>query len=143
MYKKFINASLLASSLLMVTPVLAQSVKQPTKPKVDIACVGKAVDVRETALGLAFSTFASAQSAALSARQSGLHTAWAMTDGKARNAAIQTAWQAYRSAHKSAVTAHQEADKSAQSRFKNVAKDCKGGDAVATSAPADSSLSVK
>lgn len=143
MYKKFISASFLASSLLMVTPVLAQPVKQPAKPKIDIACVAAAVDMREASLGSAFATFASAQSAALSARLNALHTAWRMTDGKARNAAIQTAWQAYRSAHKSAVTAHQESDKSAQSRFKNVAKDCKGGDGVATSAPADSSLSVK
>ena len=117
--------------LAMTAPALAAETGEamhvtPVKKTVDLTCMVNGVDARETALQSAYTTFSSAQSAALLARASALHTAWGNTDAKARRTALRAAWQTYRTAHRAAVSAHRTAHTSAWSAFRTAAKACKG-----------------
>ncbi len=109
-------------------PAFAQtSAGTPTAsaPKMDLACVQNAVDVREGAIGDAFSSFTTSENTALSARKSALHDAWGMTDGKSRRAARDKAWSDYHIANKAAFAALRTAKKSAWSAFETASKACK------------------
>ncbi len=150
MLNKFIGSALIASSLLMVSPVFAaeggkmmgEKMIRKSTNAVDVACVAKAMDARELGLSTAFSTFASTQSSALSTRRTALTTAWGLTETSARNTAITAAWSAYRTAHRDAVKAHVTAARSTDTAFRTAAKVCKGG-ASAAATPADSSLAAQ
>ena len=128
--KKFLTSTLVAASMLAMTaPAMAESneamhVSSTPKRTVDMVCMVAAVDVREAALQSAFSTFSTAQSAALAARASALHTAWGNTDAKVRRTALKTAWQTYRTAHRAAVSAHRTAHNSAWSAFRAAERAC-------------------
>ena len=91
----------------------------------NIPCVQSAVDVREGAIGDAFSAFSSAESAALSARKSALHDAWGLTDATARRTARNKAWSDFHAANKAAYTALRTAKKAAWSAFEAASKACK------------------
>ncbi len=145
MLNKFIGSVLILSFLLIASPTLAAvegKMIRKSNNAVDVACVAKAVDARETSLSGAFSTFASTQSTALATRRTALTMAWALTDTTARNTAIKAAWTAYRTTHREAVKTHAAAARSAESAFRTAAKACKGG-ASAAATPADSSLSAQ
>ena len=88
-HKQIVVGTLIAVSLIGSNAFAATTTPSTTvtTSKVDYACVQTAVDVREDAIATAFTTFTSAESAALSARKSALHDAWGMTDAKARRTA--------------------------------------------------------
>ena len=69
---------------IVAAPVFAQTsglMAQAPVPqaKSGFECVQAAVDTREAPVGTAFTTFSTAESAALSARKTALHDAWGMT----------------------------------------------------------------
>jgi hypothetical protein len=104
----------------------AQVIDTPTpaptpKPAMDIACVQKAVDAREGALGDAFTAFSGAESHALAGRKSALNTAWGLTDAKARRTAREGAWAEFRAGNKAAYTALRTSRRAAWSTFKTAA----------------------
>lgn len=78
-----------------------------------LACVAKAVDARETAVGTAFDALNTSLKSALSTRKTSLAAAWVLTDGTARSTAIKAAWKAFkdtsRAAHKTAKLAKKDA----------------------------------
>lgn len=62
---------------------------------------------------------------AYSTRKSALDAAWAMTDAKARNAALKAAWNAFKTAKKSAQKQWKADSKAAWKTFRTAAKACK------------------
>ena len=94
------------------------------KPVADYSCVQTAVDVREGAIISAFTSFTTAESAALTVRKSALHDAWGMTVAKDRNAALNKAWSDFRTANRTAFKTLRTANKDAWSAFKTSSKAC-------------------
>ncbi len=89
-----------------------------------LACVAVAVDVRETAVGAAFTAMNNSLTSALSTRKTSLAAAWVMSDGTARANAINAAWKAFKDArHTAEKTAH-TAQKDAWTGFKSAVKAC-------------------
>ncbi len=105
------------------TPVVMAS-SSPKKATVDLACVQTAVDTREDAIGSAFTTFSTAESAALAARKSALHDAWGITSSKDRRVAREKAWTDFRTANRAAFSALRTARKSAWAAFATASKAC-------------------
>ena len=91
----------------------------------NIPCVQSAVDVREGAIGDAFSAFSSAESAALSARKSALHDAWGLTNSAARRAARNKSWSDFHTANSAAYSTLRSARKIAWSTFATSSASCK------------------
>ncbi len=138
--KKILGASLATLALTGVFALAAQANDESsnsnantntgehmmTKSPVDLACMTSAVDKREAATVSAWNAFNTAMQSALSARTSALHTAWGMTDTKARRAAIRAAWSAFRKAKRTARMDYNKAVKSAWGTFRTDAKACHG-----------------
>jgi hypothetical protein len=146
MFKKFFSSMMVSVSMLALSaaPAFAETTATvtaaPVRKTVDLACMVAAVDAREVALQTAFTTFGTAQTAALTTRASALHTAWGMTDAKARRTALKTAWNTYRTSHRAAVSAHRTAHNSAWSAFRTAAKTCKGNSYEEPGSSSESSL---
>ena len=131
---------LTAAMLLGAAPAFAMTGTSTTKmmhKTVDIACVQKAVDTRESAIDTAFGTFSTSISAALTARKSALHAAWGLTDAKERRAARKKAWSDFRSASRAAHKVLKDARHNSWSAFEKAAKACgapgvesQGGDGI-------------
>ena len=139
--KKILGASLATLALTGVFALAAQAndsntnvngntnqsdIHRPTKAPVNLTCMTSGVDKREAAISAAFTAFSTANQSALSARQTTLHTAWGLTDAKARRTAIKDAWTAFRTAKRQARATYNTAVKSAWSAFKTDAKACSG-----------------
>ncbi len=94
---------------------------------VDASCMQAAVDTREVAIQKAWTTFNTSLSAALTARQQALYSAWgSSTEATARTAAIRSAMKAWKDAHGSAFKALKTDRTAAWSAFRTTAKEtCK------------------
>ena len=116
--------SALIASTFAFAPMFAEA-KTP-KAAVNLTCMQTAVGVREDALATAFKGFSDDVMAALAARKAALNTAWGMSDGMARKAAIKSAWTAWKTAKKAAHTELKTDRKKAWDTFKTTAKNtCK------------------
>lgn len=112
----------------------------PARKTVDLVCMVAAVDAREAALQGGLNTFSGAQLAALTTRANALHSAWGMTDVKARRTAIRAAWSVYRTTHRTAVNAHRTAHNAAWGTFRTASKTCHGNSYEEGGSAADSNL---
>jgi|SRR5581483_7556873 len=120
-----ITLSLLTAATLVATmaiPAYAQTTKPPKT--VNVACVATAVDTRESAIIAAYQARGTAVTQALQNRQTALKNAWAMTDAKARNAAIRAAWKNYQTDFKAANTTFRKARMDAWTAFNTARKAC-------------------
>ncbi|HSX24931.1 MAG TPA: hypothetical protein VLG69_03120 [Candidatus Andersenbacteria bacterium] len=98
--------------------------RKVVKKTVDTACVGTAIDKRETALGGGVSTFGSAVNSAYQTRQSALKDAWSKSTVKDRREAVQAAWKAFNQSVRSARTAWKATQKTAWQSFRSDVKSC-------------------
>ena len=136
--KKFIVLSLVLSFALSlaVFPVLANdennehgSSTSTTTPRVippvfDVACVQNAIDKRDTAIIAALDTYHTAIVATLTTRKNALKAAWALTDRKARRAAINAAWKQFRADSRTAMRTLSTAKNNAWKQFRTDRKVC-------------------
>lgn len=104
------------------TTVTSEKKMKGKKAKVDATCMQTAVDTRETSLSDAWGTYTSAISSALSARKTALHDAWGLTDIKAQNKAIASAWKAWKKASQDAHKALKSDRKTTWDAFKSTTK---------------------
>jgi hypothetical protein len=104
---------------LLISPLTARAARVSN---VNLTCMQTAVDAREDAIAEAFTTFNDDVSEALTARKTALHTAWGLTERAARNAAIKSAWTAWKAAHKDALADLKTDRKAAWNTFKTTAK---------------------
>ncbi len=122
MINKISFAILSLSIFAFAVPVFAATAPSATQ----IACVGSAVNVRETALSAGISAYSQPISAAYSARAVALKAAYSQPAGNGViKGAVQTAWQNFRTATKAAGSTWRSARNSAWSQFKTSAKACK------------------
>jgi hypothetical protein len=128
-FSAYANVSGTTVSMHVATSVSPTPRPSPA-PKVNLACMQTAVDKREGAIIVAFDMYHSSISAALTARQAALKTAWGMTDRKARRAAINTAWKNYRAAQRQARKAFIKARSGAWATFNSDRKKCGPGGAL-------------
>jgi hypothetical protein len=113
----------------------ASSTKKVRKAKVDTTCMQSAVDTREAALITSWESFTEDISDALSARKTALSDAWGLTDIKAQNKAIASAWKTWKKASQDAHKALKSDRKTTWDTFKETTKtSCK------ISAPKDEAL---
>ena len=114
------------SLVLMALPVFAatSSTTPSTGGQSNVVCVQTAVDAREQAIGSAFTTFSTSESAALSARAAALHAAWGLGDQTSRRTARLAAWSAFKTANQSVFSALRSAKKGAWSTFTTATKSC-------------------
>lgn len=91
---------------------------------VDAACVKPAIVARETAVGTAWTAYASAVGAAYNTRRVQLEAAWSNSDASVRAQAELNAWNTFRDSMKNAHNAFKTAKKNAWSTFKTAAKAC-------------------
>lgn len=115
----------------MAAPAFAESAQTGVgaKKTVDIACVQKAVDKREDALGAGWTAFNASMTSAYGARKTALHDAWGMSDAAARKTAVKTAWETFKKSAKTARQAWKTARKNAWQTFRSESKACKGAQA--------------
>ncbi len=105
-----------------------QRKEEKEKKVVDGICMGKAVDVRDTAIIAAVDAYATAVKTALATRKAALVAAGQMTDIKARATALKDAWKAFKGTWKTAAMALNTARHAAQETFGDAAKLCGGHD---------------
>lgn len=112
MKKSFAGAAL-ALTLIVPSAAFAQNVtttgatvdqKAKATKTLDLACISKAVETRETSIMSTQTKFSSAWQSALSARKDALVKAWGTEDATTRRTARQAAWTAFDSAMKTART---------------------------------------
>lgn len=127
--KKIFGATLilLFTASLVALPVMAQSSTSSTSTPpvaINLSCIQKAVDSRETTLINAVTTRSNAVIAALNARKSALNSAWQITVAKDRKTAIKKAWSDYRATLKSANSALRTARLAAWKQYNSDRKAC-------------------
>ncbi len=124
-------------------PAYAQTGATPTTSNTTtkIACVGAAVNARETALSTAASAQAQAMTAAYGARATALQAAYANTTTAAVKAAVKSAWSGFNTSMKSARTAWQTARNGAWKTFRTAVAACKAPVGVSDSANSSSEAS--
>lgn len=89
-------------------------------------CVQKAVDTRESALGVSWATFNTAVTAALLARQEALFDAWELENVTERNTALKAAWKTWGTSHKDAFKALKTTRNTTWKTYRTTMKDtCK------------------
>lgn len=113
MKKSFAGAAL-ALTLIVPSAAFAQNVsttgatgatvdqKAKVNKTLDLACIAKAVDTRETSIMSTQTKFSASWSAALAARKDALAKAWGTEDATARRTAREAAWRAFDAAMKTA-----------------------------------------
>ena len=125
MKQTMIRGVLVTAAFALAAPVFAQTAEVTSvKPGIDTVCVQAAVDVREQAIAGVWSTYSTAMTSALSARQAALHAAWGTTDAPARRLARNTAWQTFRTAQTAAHASLRTARQAAWSAFSTASKAC-------------------
>ena len=106
--KKFLSTAVagLAIAAAMASTAFAANtgaaMTKAAKPTVDIACIKTAVDKREDALMVGWSTFNASIVTAYSTRMQALDAAWILTEAKTRIAAVKATWAAFSTAKKAA-----------------------------------------
>ena len=136
--KKFISLMLAALFSLTVFSVSAFADSEVEKSEkeedfqkaesavVDYACMGAAVDVRETAIIAGFTAYNTSALSALNTRKTALAAAWKLTSNEEVKKAVKTAVSTYKKSLKDARKVFKKARKSAWETFKTSAKACKG-----------------
>lgn len=128
MIKKIFTIILAVAGLALALPALAATTPSVTQ----VACVGSAVSVRESALDGGIAAFTQAENSAYTARASALQVAYSLTPGgNAIKNAIKAAWTTFTSSIKTARKTWQITRNSAWSTFRASVKACKAP-AVAT-----------
>ncbi len=110
------------------TPERKPTSTVPKKEDIDFACVKRAVEKRDSAIGSAFDAFHSSAASALKARRDALSIAWG--GPTVSKDAVKTAWDAYKAAAKRAREAMKKAQKDAWAAHKTDLKACRGGSSV-------------
>jgi hypothetical protein len=95
-----------------------------------LACVGAAVNARESALDAAIATHSSAVVAAYNARATALSAAYSKTTAKDVRAAVKAAWKDFNSAIRSAQKAWRTARDAAWKTFRTAVRACKAPSSV-------------
>ncbi len=90
----------------------------------DLPCVQKAVDVRESATQAAFAAFSSAQTKALTDRAAALHNSWGQENASARRSARTASWNVYKAANKDAMDTLHAAKRAAWTAFGSASLAC-------------------
>ncbi len=125
--KNLIAISALVFALGTITPVLAQT-SSSTEPSANsaatIACVGAAVNTRETAIDSAVAAHAQAVTAAYTARAAALKEAYTLTNPHDVSKAVKAAWKTFRTSTKSAAKDWRTAQRAAWSTFKTASRAC-------------------
>ena len=96
----------------------------PPVRDVDLVCMQKAVEKRETAIIAAFDKFAVAKKQTLEKRKIALLDAWKIVNRQERRTALRTAWQNYRKESQTAREAFHKTRREAWAQFKNERKAC-------------------
>ena len=123
--KIILTITVIGLAAIFATTVFAQNgAHVGAKSTINNVCVQAAVDIREQAMGDAWTTFSSSVASALSARKTALHGAWGLADGSARRTARAAAWEAFNNANKSAHSALKAVRKNIWSVFKNSSNAC-------------------
>lgn len=134
MIKKLITSAVAVSMIsgVLALPAMAQTASSTPSggTSINLACMQAAVDKRDTALSAAVDAFASAIKSALDARKGALKAAWALTDKKARRAAIRAAWKAWTTSSQGARRDLNNARKAAWTQFYADRKSCGRGAAA-------------
>lgn len=101
---------------------------------VDVACVGAAVAVRESALGTASQKLGTDVSAAYATRASALATAYQAGSRDQVKASVKSAWDAFKTTTQGAKKSWQSSRESAWKAYREALKQCgKGAEQVADS----------
>lgn len=137
MFKKRIAALALALSLVTANalPVFAHNpngerrhektaTEQTEQKTVDIACIQKAVEMRDNSLIATWDTFSVNVKKAYEARRDALKAAWALTDVRARKDAIKAAWNKFQETVKRERHALKDSRKTAWNKFHDDRKVC-------------------
>jgi len=114
-----------SSNVKTIVQPTAASTTGTTNAVAKIACVGTAVNTRETTLDAAMATFTGASNAAYTARASALKQAYTATTTRGVSTAVKTAWTTFNSAVKSARKAWQAARDTAWQTYRTSATACK------------------
>lgn len=97
-----------------------------------LACVGAAVEKRESALHAGFTALQTSITTAYATRHTSLVAAWAMTDADAREAAVKASWKAFKDSVKAARKTGKDVRLASWKTFKTEVKACglngKGGE---------------
>lgn len=108
---------------------MAKDIKSDkTLGQVDIACVQKAVTIREDGLISALDTFSASTKSALVIRKQSLLNAWAKTDATERRASRKDAYEAYRLSMKKAHQVLNTSKKTAWNTFNTEVRKCSGAE---------------
>ncbi|MEK7086856.1 MAG: hypothetical protein AAB935_01205 [Patescibacteria group bacterium] len=122
-----------------VLPVFAQGTAE-TQKRVDLVCMQKAVERRDTAIIAAFDVFSFAIKSALQTRLEELKTAWSIENPTERKKAIKSAWEKYRTVVKSARQTFQGTRKTAWKQFNVDRKACGAAKSDDASSPTADAL---
>ncbi len=106
-------------------PSMNTNTHKPTVTTVDLVCMQNAVDKRDTAIMSALDTYTAAAKTALQTRKDELKAGWALTDVKARNAALKAAWKKYRDAIRVARKTFRDAKRADWRQFTTDRKACR------------------
>ncbi len=112
------------------SPSVSPSPTQTTVAK--IACVGTAVNTRESAIDSALNAYTASVNSAYTARANALKDAYTKTTLADVKSAIKKAWADFSNAVKSARKAWQSARLSAWKTFKTSAKICKAPSSISS-----------
>ena len=137
MFKKsVIGLASLGLIAAFAAPAFAQSATPPT-----IACVGTAVNTRETAIDKAMTAFTGAMNAAYAARATALQSAYGLTTASTAKAAVKTAWSTFNASAKTARKAWLASRNAAWAAYRTTAVACKAPAGVGDGANSGSEAS--
>jgi len=99
-----------------------------------IACVGTAVNTRESSLIAGQETLSASINSAYEARAGALKTAYAQTSAEGVRSSVKSAWQKFQSSTKSAQTAWRSTSKRAWDAYNSAVKSCKAPSTITDTA---------
>ncbi len=141
MMKKILTVSgFLSVASFVIIPTLALAATTNTA-SATIACVGRAVALRESALGTAVKNHSQALEAVYSTRAIELAGAYSNTTTKALQAGVKVAWSDFNKSVKSVTEAWKASRNDAWSTFRTAVKACKATGDVSDSANSSSEVS--
>lgn len=103
----------------------ATSTVATTSKVLNSDCIVKAVNKRETAIGVAYNDMTDKISAALSVRAKSLSASWAQTDRSSRVTSRNVAWKTFKDSAKGARDIHRNSVKSIWATYKADAANCR------------------
>ncbi len=111
---------------LFVSPVFAQERAVKASPKIDVACIQNAIDIRDTALAKMVNDWSSSTGNALRTRREALKDSWSIIDYKKRRFAQRTAWSEYRKLLRSANASKAKERSRTWKKFEQDRRQCEG-----------------